>query len=405
MAHLPHSPSATIACMGTPGAHPAASARPVADAPLVSVMVPVFNVERYLPQCVDSILAQDYDNLDILLVDDGSTDGCGTLCDSYASLDRRVRVLHTENRGLAAARNACLAHARADLLLFVDADDWIEPNTVSTLVGTMLATGSDMVSCRYMEEWVGGTVRLKENGRTRTLEGEDILAELIRGTIGGVAWGKLCRASAYSGISYPEGRAYEDVFTTHLVCKQVRRATCLPDALFHYRIRSGGISHTRSVSVLFDYWFAHGRRQADLPDVPDELQALLLRHRIFAIYRAWCWLASCPREDRRAAREEIRAMSRFARESLPAVLRGRLDLTTKARCIVCTVPSLAVWIPLNLLVRAQGRTLAGRKPFEYTDQVLGAYGDYLCDEVPIDDWEKARIAMEAKTEVELISLS
>ena len=74
--------------MGTPGAHPAAPARPGADTPLVSVMVPVYNVERYLPRCVDSILAQDYDNLDILLVDDGSTDGCGALCDSYASRDR-----------------------------------------------------------------------------------------------------------------------------------------------------------------------------------------------------------------------------------------------------------------------------------------------------------------------------
>ena len=328
-------------------------------------MVPVYNVERYLPQCVDSILAQDYDNLDVLLVDDGSTDGCGALCDSYASRDRRVRVLHTENRGLAAARNACLAHARADLLLFVDADDWIEPNTVSTLVGTMLATDSDMVCCSHVDEWADGTVPPKGDWPARTLEGEDILAGLIRGeAIGSVAWGKLCRASAYSGISYPEGRAFEDIFTTHRVCRRVGRATCLPDELFHYRIRSGGISRTRSTSNLVDYWLAHSQRQVDLSNVPDELQAILLKNRIFATFRAWCWLAACPRDDRHAAREEIRAMSRFARMSLPMVLRGGFGLMTKVGCLACAVPLLAVWVPLNLLVRAWRRMQVERKPFE-----------------------------------------
>ena len=328
-------------------------------------MVPVHDVERYLPRCVDSILAQDYDNLDVLLVDDGSTDGCGALCDSYASLDRRVRVRHTENRGLAAARNTCLAHARAELLLFVDADDWIEPNTVSTLVGTMLATDSDMVCCRCVNEWADGAAPPSGDQPARTLEGGDILTELIRGTaIGSVAWGKLCRASAYSGISYPEGRAFEDIFTTHLLCRRVGRATCLPDELFHYRIRSGSISRTRSASNLVDYWLAHSRRQEDLPDVPDELQAILLRNRVCAAFRAWCWLASCPRDDRRAVREEIRAMSRFARRSLHTVLRGELDLVTKVGCLVCTVPSPAVWTPLNLLVRARRRLLAKRLPFE-----------------------------------------
>ena len=328
-------------------------------------MVPVYNVERYLPQCLDSILAQDYRNLDILLVDGGSTDGCGAMCDSYASRDPRVRVLHTQNHGLAAARNACLAHTWADLLLFVDADDWIEPNTVSTLVSAMHSTGSDMVCCRLVDEWKDGPARPKNNQQAQVLEGNQILAGLIRGSaIANVAWGKLCRADALSGITYPDGRAFEDIFTTHLVCRRLRKVTCLPDELFHYRIRNDSISRTRSVPNLVDYWQAYSQRQEDLPDISDELQASLTRNRISAAFRTWCWLASCPVEDRRAACEEIHAMCHFARENLPSVLLGKFGLMTKTQCVACTVPSMAVWTPLNLLIRARRRLLGRMTPYE-----------------------------------------
>lgn len=215
--------------MRTPGTYPTEPTRREEDAPLVSVMVPVYNVERYLPQCLDSILAQDYQNLDILLVDDGSTDGCGAMCDSYASRDPRVRVLHTQNQGLAATRNVCLAHAIADLLLFVDADDWVEPNTVSTLVSTMHATGSDMVCCERIPEWQDSpAASARDDQPVRTLEGEKILAGLLRGTTSNAAWGKLCRAKVLLGIDYPNGHAYEDVFATHLICKQIQKVTAFP---------------------------------------------------------------------------------------------------------------------------------------------------------------------------------
>lgn len=348
-----------------PDTCPAEPRRPEAGTPLVSIMVPVYNVERYLPQCLDSILAQDYESLDILLVDDGSTDGCGAMCDAYATRDPRVHVLHTTNHGLAAARNTCLAHAQADLLLFVDADDWIEPNTVSTLVSTMLATESDMVCCRYVDEWADDIVHPNVSLEPKTLEGEDIIAELLQNAaIDNVAWGKLCRRNVFSGISYPEGHAFEDIFTTHLVCRRVRKLTCVPDVLFHYRIRSSSISRTWSASNLIDRWLALSSRQADLPDVSVKLQTILLLSRILAAIRVWCWLATFSREERQAAKEEILAMCSFARKSLPVVLRGEFSLMTKAGCIACTVPSPAVWIPLNLLARARRSMLNERRPFE-----------------------------------------
>ena len=178
----------------------------------------MYNVERYLPQCLDSILAQDYRNLDILLVDDGSTDGCGAMCDSYASRDPRVRVLHTQNQGLAAARNTCLTHARVDLLIFVDADDRIEPNTASALVSAIHASGADVVCCGRVEEWRDGPVANARDGQlVRTLEGDEIIAELIQGSsIGNAAWGKLYRLEAFSNIAYPYGHTYGVLYETRL---------------------------------------------------------------------------------------------------------------------------------------------------------------------------------------------
>jgi hypothetical protein len=229
----------------------------------------------------------------------------------------------------------------------------------------MLDTGADMVCCRHVNEWKDSSVHPKSDQQVRVFEGDEIIAELIqRNAIGNVAWGKLYRAKALADITYPDGRAFEDMFTTHRICKRICKATCLPDELFHYRIRSSGIVRTRSVANLVDYWLAHTRRQEDLQDVPDELQTILARNRISAAFIAWCWLASCPRVERHSAQREIGAMSRFARESLTAVVFGEFNLKTKVKCVACTVPSSAVWIPLNLLMQARRRLSNRMMPYE-----------------------------------------
>ena len=107
--------------------------------PLISVIVPVYKVEEYLARCVDSILGQTYRNLEILLVDDGSPDRCGVMCDEYASRDSRIRVIHKENGGLSSARNAAIDAARGEYIGFVDSDDWIEPETYEALLDMALA--------------------------------------------------------------------------------------------------------------------------------------------------------------------------------------------------------------------------------------------------------------------------
>ncbi len=114
---------------------------------LISIIVPVYKVEEYLPRCVESLLAQTYRNLDIILVDDGSPDRCPALCDSYAAKDARVRVLHTGNRGLSAARNAGLAVTRGDYVFFVDSDDWVAPDAVERMYAQIAREGADVCVC------------------------------------------------------------------------------------------------------------------------------------------------------------------------------------------------------------------------------------------------------------------
>lgn len=106
---------------------------------MISIIVPVYNVELYIHQCIDSIISQTYRDIEILLIDDGSTDKCGNICDEYARIDPRIRVFHTQNKGLSAARNLGLREAKGDYIGFVDSDDWIEPNMFEVLLQQLIS--------------------------------------------------------------------------------------------------------------------------------------------------------------------------------------------------------------------------------------------------------------------------
>ena len=124
---------------------------------MISVIIPVYNVEPYLRKCLDSVVNQTYRNLEILVIDDGSTDGSGAICDEYAS-DRRMRIFHTENRGLSCARNLGLDEAKGEWIGFVDSDDWIEPDMYEALLKKAEETGADIVECGVFREYPGRTV-------------------------------------------------------------------------------------------------------------------------------------------------------------------------------------------------------------------------------------------------------
>ncbi|HEY0948774.1 glycosyltransferase family 2 protein [Nocardioides sp.] len=228
-------------------------------APLVSVVVPVFDVAGYLPEALDSILGQSHRNLEVVVVDDGSTDDSGRIADGYADRDPRVRVVHTDNHGLGAARNEGIRHATGELLTFADSDDVVPPGAYAALVRQLGRTGADFVT-GSVARWEGD--RLEELPWMRRLhrpraayvieQHPEILGDVF-------AWNKLFRRSFWdeAELAWPEGIRYEDQPATTRAYVAARRFGVVPDVVYHWRIRHDGTSITQqrsSVADLRDRW-------------------------------------------------------------------------------------------------------------------------------------------------------
>lgn len=270
---------------------------------LVSVIVPVYGVGRYLRQCLDSVVGQTYGDLDVIVVDDGSLDAGGAICDEYAARDKRVRAYHTENRGLSAARNYGIARARGEYILLLDGDDWIEGSAVGVLVDAARAARADMVCCRRVVEWATGPEAPASADGTVVLEGDAVLRGLlVGGRVSDQAWDKLYRAELFEGVSYPEGHVFEDISTTYRLVMRAGRVACVPDALYHYRVREESISKQHSAENLIDYWSSYLQRYVELSGDADQYRRACVRGCLGAISRTWCWWMTCSRTQREAYR-------------------------------------------------------------------------------------------------------
>lgn len=216
------------------------------DTPLVSIIVPVYQVKAYISECVESLLAQTYTNLEVLLVDDGSTDGSGAVCDEYAARDSRVRVVHQENQGAAGARNTGLDLALGKYIAFVDSDDVIAPTYVKELFLLLKKYQADIAACAY------GRDQLCETGDT----GELCMSseQMLRQWHGKykrwetIPWNKLYDRAVFEGreksgsIRFPVGRRYEDVLISHLLINNAGKVALTMQVLYCYRTRSGSCS-------------------------------------------------------------------------------------------------------------------------------------------------------------------
>ncbi len=208
----------------------------------ISVIVPVYKVEQYIHRCVDSILAQTFTDFDIILVDDGSPDQCGVICDSYAERDPRIHVIHQKNGGLSAARNAgidwAFAHSDSSWLSFIDSDDWVHP--------------------RYLEILYAAVLRDKTNiaiGNALWTEGEDLPIEVDESSIlwepekyyaaeatkATVAWGKLYHKTCFKSTRYPAGKIHEDEFVTYRILFEEKSVSVIDSLLYAYFQNDAGI--------------------------------------------------------------------------------------------------------------------------------------------------------------------
>lgn len=214
--------------------------------PLVSVVVPVYNVEKYLRRCLDSIIGQTYQNLEIIIVDDGSTDGSSEVAQEYARKDRRVRVIRQENKGLSSARNSGIKQATGRYVTLIDSDDWVDVKYIEFLLTDAEKYGCEIVTCgEYLAYENGVLFPEKSETNERYLEtSEEALEDMLyQRKLNNSAWGKLYAKRLFNDILYPEGKWYEDIGTTYKLLLACKTKTVVNSRrLYYYRQRKDGIS-------------------------------------------------------------------------------------------------------------------------------------------------------------------
>lgn len=231
--------------------------------PLISVIVPIYNVEKYVKKCLDSLKNQTMKQIEVICIDDGSTDESGMIAEEYKNEEGwpRFRIIHTENRGLSAARNRGIDEAKAEWIMFVDSDDWVESEFCRVPYEAAIENQADMVIFQA-DNWRKG----KKRKNTKTKKGPiGIVDEFTVHACGRTnAWNKIYRNSLFGYIRYPVGFVYEDIATTHRIVHQAKRFFFLPDCLYHHEYRDDSISHTKIVSYKKDEYEASRKRSRDL---------------------------------------------------------------------------------------------------------------------------------------------
>ncbi len=220
---------------------------------LISIIVPVYKVEEYIRECLDSIINQTYTNLEIILVDDGSPDDCGKICDEYAAKDSRIKVIHQQNGGLSAARNAGLDIASGGYIGFVDSDDFIELNMYKELHKCLIENDADMSICGIKRF---GDESKSDSYGNRKLNKNEYLKELLKDNIKSYACNKLYKRYLFDVVRFPIGELFEDIKTMHLIGEIVSTVSLIDKCFYNYRIRSGSITAENKGLQARDYMTA-----------------------------------------------------------------------------------------------------------------------------------------------------
>lgn len=245
-----------------------------------SIIIPVYNVQSYLAEALESVIHQTYSNLEILIIDDGSTDGSGEICDEYAVKDNRIHVIHQENKGLSAARNVGLDMMTGEVVAFLDSDDAYYPEFVEKMIAAMIRNQADLVICRYASretsermrsddlEYTGPSIPAGIYDRKQALEAR------LNGKINNAVWNKLYRKSIWSHIRFLEGHVFEDWDTIYKILNLSDITVVLDESLYFYRVRSESICSTFSWKNFSDMMYISSRVEAfiteNLTDVLSE---------------------------------------------------------------------------------------------------------------------------------------
>lgn len=256
---------------------------------LISVIVPVYNVEKYIHKCLDSIVNQTYKDLEIILIDDGSTDNSGKICDNYAGSDKRIRVIHKKNGGLSDARNVGLDLCQGEYIGFVDSDDWVAPDMFEVLALFAKNEDLDVAMCGITDVWPNREVKTPLFKPVILTDIDDIISEILVNQHGGTAipvWCRIYKAELFKNLKFEKGRFYEDGFYLLKWIERTRRFGRISDSKYFYNHREGSITNIPGHSKqIDDFQKAYEDNYYYIKQhFPNSLKAA--EYRLFFTYRA-----------------------------------------------------------------------------------------------------------------------
>ena len=221
---------------------------------LISIIIPVYKVEKYLEKCIQSVINQTYENLQIILVDDGSPDNCGKICDEYAKKDHRIEVIHKSNGGLSDARNKGLEIAKGEYIGFVDSDDYIEADMYEVLYNLLKQYNADVSICNFYTVSQGKiSIKNADNGINEYNRIEILKEILLDRNIQSYAWNKLYKKELFDEIKYPIGKKYEDIGTTFYLLEKCNKVVVTGKSEYYYINRQDSIVNNVTESTITDY--------------------------------------------------------------------------------------------------------------------------------------------------------
>lgn len=301
----------------------------------ISVIVPIYRVEKFLPQCIESVLNQTFTDFELILVDDGSPDRCPAICDEAAERDARVRVIHQANAGLSAARNAGIEAAHGAWLSFVDSDDYIAPHFCEKLYQTAQRTNADCVMCSVQN--VDESGKLIDSALMRVADevktGREVLRKIGRDDVTPylTAWNKLYRRKLFNTLRYPAGRQNEDVFVFAELFCQVQRAVCVAEPLYFYRKRIGSIMNSVVTLRNLDEMWAYVNCFEHLQQDDEESTLKETEKRVFAKLTGVYYRVT---EEDRHSNKMKQAKKAQWNIAMRLMKQGQLDLRSLVRTLL-----------------------------------------------------------------------
>lgn len=270
---------------------------------LISVVLPIYNVEDYLEKCMDSVLNQTYSNIEIILVDDGSPDSCPKMCDEYVKKDKRVKVVHKENGGLSDARNAGIKASNGEYITFIDSDDYVDKDYIEFLYNTIKKENADIAIGAHRVLYDSGKIIEKATHENSILKPKKVLERILYDDgIDLSAWGKLYKISLFEDIKFPKGRLFEDSATTYMLVDKSKKIAINSESKYNYIIRKDSISNAKFSPKKMDLITSTREMSEYIKNKYPDLENAANRRLMYAHLSTLSQLAKCkekyPKEEK-----------------------------------------------------------------------------------------------------------